>query len=518
MQTAMRIIDYFDMGVELDPDRDCLVMDGVGKSYRQVQLRTYQIGNALIAEGLTPLSKVAVLSPNDLSAFECVLGILRAECVWSPVNARNSARENAQILQQFDVELLFWHTGAADQMAEIREHCPNIRRFICIDAAAQDSVRLDDWLTDDVSPTPERGKSPDELAVLLSTGGTTGRPKGVMWSTRTWQTLVANFHVAFPHKQAVVNLAAAPMSHAAGPRALLLMAIGATTIILPSFDAEAVMKAIQQHRVTNLFLPPTAIYMMLSHPKVRSFDYSSLEYFTYSAAPMSVDKLREAIDIFGPIMSSGYGQVESPSTISVFPPSQHVDAEGRPNKLGSCGRPAMFNRVAIMDDDGHVLGPGEHGEIVVRGSLVMMGYYKDSAATEQASRFGWHHTGDIGYRDEDGYLFISDRKKDMIITGGFNVYSSEVEQVLLGNPAVQDCAVIGVPDDKWGEAVKAIVQLRVGSHVTPDELMKEARQTLGGVKTPKTIEIWPTLPRSAAGKVSKKDIRDKFWEGRDKRI
>ena len=200
--------------------------------------------------------------------------------------------------------------------------------------------------------------------------------------------------------------------------------------------------------------------MMLTEPNVREVDYGSLEYFIYSAAPMSVEKLKEALDIFGPVMAQAFGQVEAPLMCTALTPAEHiVNDPAQEARLASCGRPAMLTRVAIMDESQRLLDDGERGEIVVRGNLVMAGYYNDEAATAEAFAGGWHHTGDIGFRDRDGYIYIVDRKKDMIISGGFNVYPSEIEQVIWSHPAVQDCAVIGVPDEKWGEAVKAIVEL-----------------------------------------------------------
>jgi acyl-CoA synthetase (AMP-forming)/AMP-acid ligase II len=280
------------------------------------------------------------------------------------------------------------------------------------------------------------------------------------------------------------------------------------------------MRCIQEHRVTTLFLPPTAIYSMLAHPRVREFDYSSLKHFVYAAAPMSAEKLKECLAIFGPVMAQTFGQAESPMLCTFLSPQQHlvIGDPVRERRLMSCGQPTLFTQVEIMDDEGKLLGPEERGEIVTRGNLVMKGYFKNLQATEEASRFGWHHTGDIGLKDADGFVYIVDRKRDMIISGGFNLYPSEIEQVIWGHPAVQDCAVIGIPDEKWGEAVKAIVELKEGQHASAETIMAFCRERLGGMKTPKSVEIWPSLPRSPVGKVLKRDIREKFWAGSARRV
>jgi len=266
-------------------------------------------------------------------------------------------------------------------------------------------------------------------------------------------------------------------------------------------------------------MPPTLIYMLLAHPDVRRHDYSSLRYFMYAAAPMAAEKLREALAVFGPVMAQTFGQVEAPMVCTYLSPQDHVDALAlHPERLLSCGRPTPLTRVAIMDDEGRLQPQGERGEIVVQGSLVMSGYHDQPEATAEASAFGWHHTGDIGRIDAEGYVYIVDRKRDMIISGGFNIYPSEIEQVLWAHPAVQDCAVVGVPDDKWGEAVKAIVQLKPGNDVEPAALLTYCRDRLGSTKAPKSVEVWPDLPRSAVGKVLKKTIRERYWVGRDRSI
>lgn len=518
-RTTMRVIDYFDRGASIDPDRACLIEGDVSHSYRHVRARSHQIANALIDLKLEPGDKAAVFSPNCAVAFECILGIFRAEGVWVPINTRNGVPENIQILDNLDVTVLLYHSSLADAVAQFRNKCSKLRVVICIDSVRPDVLYLEHIVARHGETAPERGSGSNALATISSTGGTTGRPKGVMWSNLTWQTFIGNFHSCFPSTGPQVHLVVAPMTHAAGAFALVLMAVGATNVILPGFDSDKVMAAIVRHRVTTLFLPPTAIYSLLSHPGARTTDYSSLRYFFYTAAPMSVDRLREAVSVFGPVMTSMYGQVEAPATCTFLPPWELVE-NGVINerRIASCGRTSLHVRLAIMDDDGRLLDPRQEGEIVVRSNLVMLGYYKNEAATEEVSRFGWHHTGDVGYFDEDGYLFIVDRKKDMIITGGFNVYSSEVEQVLWSHPAVQDCAVVGVPDSKWGEAVKAVIELRAGQQVEEGDLIEFAKARLGSVKAPKSIDFWSTLPRSGAGKILKKVVRDHYWVDQSRRI
>jgi fatty-acyl-CoA synthase len=332
----------------------------------------------------------------------------------------------------------------------------------------------------------------------------------VMLTGTNLETMTALTLMGYPFEGRPTYLALAPLTHAAGVLCFPVLALGGEIVIMRAPDVAGFLGLVERHRVTHTFLPPTLIYMVLSSPYLDTTDLSSLQCFWYGAAPMSTARLEEALELIGPVMAQLFGQSEAPMMVSMLPPAEHFDPDGTVAKwrLASAGRPAPLVRVGIMDAEaGTLLATGERGEIVVRSSLVMAGYYKDPAATAAASRFGWHHTGDIGYLDADGYLFIVDRLKDMIITGGFNVYSAEVEQALMQHPAVRDCAVIGLPDEKWGERVTAVVEPKPGLEVAAPELIDFVKQRIGSVKAPKQIELWPALPRSRVGKVLKAEVR-----------
>lgn len=516
----MRVIDFFDRGVLVAPARACLKDADETLSYREVQAITYRLANVLIARGLRPEGKAAVYSSNSAKAFQCVLGIFRAGGAWVPINYRSTADDNAYIIDNCDIEVLFFHSSFVDQVEFIRRKCLRLRMLISIDKPVPGADFLSDLLAEAPETDPDIPTARDAVVTIFSSGGTTGLPKGVQWTNGTWETIITTFHVNMPARQPAVHLVVAPMTHAAGVVAMPLFAVGATQVILPAFDAAKVAEAIEREKVSHLFLPPTAIYSLLAYPGLGDHSYRSLEYFIYAAAPMSVKKLKECISVFGPVMAQTFGQAEAPMYCTYLSPQDHmvIGDSQKEHRLASCGRPTLSTRIAIMDDAGNLLPRGEVGEIVVRGSLVMSGYYKNPEATKEASAFGWHHTGDIGRMDEEGYVFIVDRKKDMIISGGFNVYPSEVEQVIWSHPRVQDCAVIGVPDEKWGEAVTAVIELKEGESLSADEVMEFCKQRLGSVKTPKNVEFWSSLPRTAVGKVRKKDIRDQFWRGQGRRI
>jgi fatty-acyl-CoA synthase len=334
----------------------------------------------------------------------------------------------------------------------------------------------------------------------------------VMLSGGNLEAMSALTLISYPFDGRPVYLALAPLTHAAGVLCFPIMTLGGRIVIMPKADLGEFLRLVADRRVTHTFLPPTLIYMLLEHPALPATDLSSLQCFWYGAAPMSATRLEEALTKIGPVMGQLFGQTEAPMMISTMAPKEHFNSDGSVarQRLSSAGRPTPLVRLGIMGENGRLLPRGERGEIVIRGSLAMAGYYKNPEATEEASRFGWRHTGDIGYLDDDNYLFIVDRAKDMIITGGFNVYSIEVENALRQHPVVMDCAVFGLPDDKWGEKVSAVVQLHAGCTADADDLIAFAKTRIGSVKAPKLIRIWSELPRSKVGKVLKREIRDQL--------
>lgn len=491
------LCDYLDKGASLGRDAPCLVEGERTLSYGDVVDLSHRVAGALARDGVAPGAKVGVLSANNAVAFACVFGIARRGAVWCPINPRNEAAENQALLELFDCEALLFHPAYAEMVEAF-----DVRVKVRLD-------QLDGWLGD---PGGAAGLV-DDLAMLVGTGGTTGLPKGVMLTSRNLETMTALTLMGYPFEGRPAYLALAPLTHAAGVLCFPVMTRGGRIVVMPKPDVGAFIALIERERITHTFLPPTLIYMLLGHESLDATDLSSLQCFWYGAAPMSTSRLEEALTRIGPVMAQLFGQTEAPMMVSMLPPAEHFEADGSVavGRLASAGRPAPLVTVAIMDpESGAVLAAGERGEIVVRSSLVMAGYYKNPEATAAASQHGWHHTGDIGYLDEDGYLFIVDRLKDMIITGGFNVYSAEVEQALMAHPAVRDCAVVGLPDDKWGERVTAVIE--PGTDVSPDELVTFVKARIGSVKAPKQVELWPELPRSKVGKVLKADIRAQLLE------
>jgi acyl-CoA synthetase (AMP-forming)/AMP-acid ligase II len=495
----MSLTFYLDKGASLGGDAPCLTLDGKSLSYREVVELSHTVARALRRSGVRPGDKVGILSANDPVAFACVFGIARAGAVWCPINPRNGAAENQELLELFDCRVLIHQESFAPLVKEIGSG---------LDTVVQLGDDFDAWLAAAAQDPPVEAPPPEDVVAIVGTGGTTGHPKGVMLTDRNLETMSAITLMSYPFESRPTYLALAPLTHAAGVLCFPVMARGGEIVVMAKPDVGEFLRLVERHRVTHTFLPPTLIYMLLTHEALDSTDLGSLQCFWYGAAPMSTARLTEACERIGP-MAQLFGQSEAPMMISTMSPADHRRPDGSiaTERLSSAGRPSPLVTVAIMSEDGELLGSGERGEIVVRSSLVMAGYYNNPDATAEAGKHGWHHTGDIGYLDDDGFLFIVDRAKDMVITGGFNVYSAEVEQALMAHNAVRDCAVIGLPDDKWGERVTAVVQLQPDTTVDADALIAFVKEQIGSVKAPKQVEFWPDLPRSTVGKVLKTDIR-----------
>jgi acyl-CoA synthetase (AMP-forming)/AMP-acid ligase II len=499
------------------------LIDGVSgaiQSYAQVRDWTLRGAHRLRAKGYDVGARAAVLSHNDASAYGTVLSIMRAGLTWLPVNPRNTAADNAAALNGFRCDVLFYHSDLSHDVETIKAAVPSLRELVCIDRDDGGAPSLARWLGDTKAAPFETQPDPERLFALLPTGGTTGQPKGVMMPNRSLENIVANLSAVAPPRGRPVFLAAAPLTHAAGMVGQYVLAHGGALVTLPKADPQGILEAIPRFSVTHTFLPPTVIYGLLAQKNVRAGDYSSMQYLMYGASPMSPDKIKLAVEVFGPCLAQVYGQTEAAVPVTFLSPEDHYQNGGIASlgRLASCGRQSPFSRVEVMDEDNNILAAREVGELCVASMGLMLGYLDDPEATASAIRGGWLHTGDLGYRDEDGYFYITDRKKDLIITGGFNVYSVEVENALLRHEHVQECAVIGIPDPKWGEAVTAVVVCTEKGVVDEQCLISFSKAAIGSMKAPKSIIFVDELPKSAIGKVLKRELRARFWSGATRNV
>jgi fatty-acyl-CoA synthase len=530
----MRAIDYFDKSADLHPGRIAILDGDARYSYGETRTFSEHIARAMRVRGAEREQRAAIYSHNHAAVLFCMLGILRTGAAWVPINFRNAADANVEFLNYSETAWLFYHSRFREQVEEIRKRVSSLQHLICIDGPDGGHPSLASFMElgnagndndNELDCADPHGNDPrgnlDQMMGLVPTGGTTGPARGVRVTNLAWGVMTEMAtHYWRGDTDNPVCLCTAPLSHAAGVVAFTMFALGGTNVVLPGFDAAQVLQAIEHYRVTHLFLPPTAFYALLAHPDVSNFDYSSLRVFLLAGSPVSPDKLKKGVEVFGPCMCQSYGQTEAPMLLT-FLDARAVAAAAagdHPERLRSCGRPTAAVRLAIMDDAGRILPPHQPGEIVARGTLVTGGYHNLSQATAEIRSHGWHHTGDVGYIDEHGYVYIVDRKKDMIISGGFNVYCAEVEASIMALPQVQECAVIGVPDDKWGEAVKALVVLKHGESLTENDVIAHCKVKLGGMKSPKSVEFLPEIPKTPAGKFDRKAMRKQFWATVDREV
>lgn len=497
-------------------DATAIVFEGARTDYATLYDRARSAARALAASGIGTGDRFIYLGKNSDTYFELLFAAAMAGAVLTPVGWRLAAAEAAFIIDDAEARLVVVGPEGNVQAAAVRALLGGDPLFLGVEDGSYAAWRDQ---AGDVAPP---AVSPDNVVLQLYTSGTTGHPKGV---TLTHRNLLAGKYLP-PLASLTWNhwhpddvaLNAMPVAHVGGSNwGLSALVGGATVVILREFDPAAMVRAITAETVTKMFLVPAALRLLLAHPAARTVDYSRLRYVLYGASPIPLDLLRDCVETFGCGMVQQYGMTETTGTVVYLPPDDHA-AEGNV-RMRSAGLPLPGVEVRIVDAQGVDADPGGTGEILVRSALTTPGYWKRDADTRAAiDADGWLRTGDAGYVDADGYLFIHDRVKDMIITGGENVYPAEVESAIYGHPAVADVAVIGVPDERWGEAVKAIVVARPGHDVSPDLVMAHARARIAAFKCPKSVDFVEQLPRNAAGKILRRELREPYWRSAERRV
>lgn len=512
----MRIADYLDTTAARSPHREAMVFGDIRMTYAEAQGHAHAVAHALLrTPGLKAGSHVGVFSPNDHRVTLVQLGINRADMAWAPLHDRNAVSTNAQLGAYLDCDAIFFNSCHEGAVYQLKAELPRTQLWVCIDAESAHGPSLERWLKGAWAPFDYTTPDLERRAGLYPTGGTTGVSKGVSHTHRSLAFIMMSLIDAWSLGRETRLLTVAPLSHAAGTLAMSIIPNAGVNVIHSGFDAGRVLQTIASERITHLFLPPTALYALMAHPVATSTDFSSLRALIIGAAPVSPDKFRQAIGLFGPVLYEVYAQTETGMPVLSKTPADYVRADGSIDDavLRSAGRAGTFMRVEIVDGEGQPLPWGQRGEIAARSSLLMSGYYKLEKETAAVCCNGYHLTGDIGVMDENGYVTVVDRKKDMIVTGGFNVYPAEVEAALYGHDDILDCIVIGVPDEKWGEAIRALVQLKPGRAPEPEALLVFCKERLGSLKSPKVVEVVPELPRSPVGKLLRREARAKYWEG-----
>jgi acyl-CoA synthetase (AMP-forming)/AMP-acid ligase II len=492
------------------------------RTWREFDDRIKRLAGAMHGLGFKPGDRIGILALNCDRYLECLFGLSLGGFVFVPINTRLAPPEIVFWLADSGCSALFVDDAFVSVLPKVLPETPDVKRVIYIGESATPSALADyEKLLAGAQPFADSIGANEDLAGIFYTGGTTGRSKGVMLSHNN---IMSNALNIFPGTQADEDTRyahAAPMFHLAdNAMTYLVTGFGGEHYFLPRFEPVALMSLIAKYRISHLLIVPTMINMMVNHPDVAKHDLSSVERLLFGASPMPEAVLRKAMSVMpGTKFVQAYGQSEASPLMTLLDHRYNTFDGPDAGRAKSAGRAALDCEIRIHDLDDNEVPRGVVGEICGRGAMVMLGYWKQPALTEHTLRNGWLHTGDGGYMDEDGFVFIVDRVKDMIVSGGENVYSAETEEALYSHPAVAECAVIGVPDDTWGERVHAIVRLRPGMAATTEDLIAHCHKLIAGYKTPRTLDLREEpLPLSGAGKILKTELRKPFWEGKEKRV
>ncbi len=496
------------------PAKVAITYQGQDMTFREVDERVKRLANGLMDLGLKRGARVAALLFNSPRAIEVRFALMKAGLCMVALNVRQAAEEHAYIINHSDSSLLILDAEYLPLWEHIRPQCPGVHDVIVAAADPAQYVSYEQVMTTSSSTEPHVMVAVDDLERIAYTSGTTGRPKGIM---KTIGNDLARLRNDFLNEDQLttaddVMLNVAPLTHAARVLFRKHYLKGARNIILRNFTAVEVLAIIQRERVTATMFVPTMIIRLVLHTTVRDYDVSSLQRIFYGTAPMPADKLKQAIMIFGNIFRQNYGLSEATQPVLCLSPKDiAIDGDAKQRRrLASAGRPALGTEVCIVNPSGKHVAPEEEGELLLRGEIVMKGYWKDPDATREViDDEGWLHTGDIACEDADGYIYIVGRKKEMIISGGFNIYPREVERVIESHEGVQEVAVVGVPDEVWGEAVKAFVVPRPGVTITAEEIIERCKDRIASYKKPRSVEFVDDLPKNFQGKILKRVLRER---------
>ncbi len=487
-------------------------------TFGELDERASRIANGLIAAGIGPQARVGYIGMNSDRFFEVVYGCFKANAVLVGVNWRLAPPEVVYVLNDARAEVLFVGAEFAALGEAICGQLEDVKLVIAVDGGHATWPAFEAWRDSQSPVDPRIAIDPEDDVLQLYTSGTTGHPKGVQLTNANY---IAFFDLAqksgwASYDAGDANLVAMPNFHVAGVNmGLVTTGQGAQGIIMKQVEPARVLDFIVRYRINNMFLVPAVIQFLLQVPGADKTDFSSLRRVFYGASPISEDVLLAATKLFGCEFTQLYGLTETVGAGTALDAASHDPARG---KLRSCGRPYPGFEIRVVGDDGKSVPQGAVGEIQIKSPTVMKGYWGKPEATAKAIVDGWFLTGDAGYFDEEGYLYIHDRVKDMIVSGGENIYPAEVENALMGHAAIADAAVIGVPDDKWGEAVKACVVAKPGSTVTAEDIIAFCKTRIASYKCPKTVDFVAALPRNPSGKVLRRELREPYWEGKERRV
>jgi len=515
----MNTTEFLTIANAICPDKEAIVFEGKRYTFTQLSERVNRLANALFELGVQKGDRVAMLQVNTNQCVEAYFATAKTGAIYVPLNFRARGNELSYMLNSSEATTLFIGQRYIELVNSIKSDLASVKNFISLDNQEDGMPYYEDIISAASPDEVFSDISDDDTTILMYTAGTTGSSKGVMLSHNSFSIYVLeNVTPADPISEES-NILTVPLYHVAGIQAMMAAIYGGRTLVTErQFEAKEWMELVQQEKVSRAMMVPTMLKMLIEHPEFKNFDLSSLKVITYGAAPMPLDVIKKAVELFpGVSFINAFGQTETASTITTVPPEDH-DLTGteeekakKLRRLASIGKPMADVEMKVVDEDGNELPQGEAGEIVAKGPRVMTGYWKDDDKTDKTiDEDGWVHTGDIGYIDEGGYFFLSGRATDMIIRGGENISPEEVEAVLLTYPKIEDVAVIGVPDDEWGEVPMAVAVIKQGETSTAEELMEFCRANLASFKRPRSVVFVDEIPRNPMGKILKKQLREQY--------
>lgn len=511
--------DLFNKALPTYGEKIAIKCEGKEITYSELGTSANRFAQALIKHGIGLEDTVAMIMSNCIEFAIADIGIMKAGATKVAPNDMLNEKEYLHILQQSQPKIAVVGEKFYPMMKKLKKQIPSLQTMISLtEASADEFIAWEDFLHGMPDEDPDVAVESHHRALIAFTGGTTGTPKGVIHSqyNQTMNMIAHMVEMEFTDRDK--NLLMTPLSHAAGRRLLAGLLKGSTNIVTVRFNPVTALKIIEKERITTIGVVPTMIYRLLDTMENHVFDVSSIRMISYGASPITEERLKQGIKKFGKVFHQNYGQTEVPNLISRLTKYEHSLDPNKAHRLRSCGRPSFMSEVKIVDDEGNERPRGETGEIAVKSPYMMEGYLNLPDETAKTIRNGWLYTGDIGKMDEDGYIYLMDRKKDMIISGGMNVYSSEVENVIQKFPGVKQVAVIGIPHDDWGEQVLAQIIPHAGHPPKKEDIFQFCKQHLADYKQPKEIQFVNEFPLTPYGKVDKNEMRKPFWQQTDRAI
>ena len=516
--------DLYDRSVQFYGKQTAISYGDFSCTYSKMGDNAFRLATAFQNIGLKKGDNIAFFMSNCPEYIFCEYALAKIGCARVPLAVLLGSDDHVYMMNLTECKILIYHEKMVDRVKEMIPRLKTVTTFICVGEdlknVTEGHYHLQSMI-DEYPPEPVPVEiAPEDMLAIYFTGGTTGKPKGVMLSHKTFVNTVMAEMLEFDIGWNEVFAYIAPLTHGGGALLLPVLLRKGRCVILDHFDPTLFLKAVEKEQITSTFLVPTMIYVLLDFPELKDYNTSSLSNIIYGASAIAPERLKQALNIFGPVFTQLFGQTEAPMAISALTKEAHVVADPKREKeiFSSAGRPTLHTQLKLIDEKGNLVKPGQSGEVVVRCSNIMDGYYKNPEATSETIINGWLHTGDIARQDEEGFLYIVDRKKDMIVSGGFNIFPREIEDVLFEYPGVKGVAVIGVPNEKWGEEVKALVTLQDGHTITQTELIAFVKERKGSLMAPKTIEFLDQIPLTNLGKIDKKKIRAEYWKDRDRMV